>query len=38
MDQNIIRAILGLVQAILLLGVFVVIMLKGRDIKGASRR
>jgi len=38
MDQNIIRAILGLVQAILLLGVFVVIMLKGRDIEGACRR
>jgi UDP-GlcNAc:undecaprenyl-phosphate GlcNAc-1-phosphate transferase len=31
MDQNIIRALLGLVQALLVLGVFVVLMLKGRE-------
>lgn len=32
MDQRVIQALLGLGQAILLLGVFVVIMLKGRDL------
>lgn len=31
MDQNIVRAMLGLTQALLVLGVFVVLMLKGRE-------
>lgn len=31
MDQNIVRAMLGLFQALLVLGVFVVLMLKGRE-------
>jgi UDP-GlcNAc:undecaprenyl-phosphate GlcNAc-1-phosphate transferase len=33
MDQNIVRAMLGLFQALLVLGVFVVLMLKGREIQ-----
>jgi UDP-GlcNAc:undecaprenyl-phosphate GlcNAc-1-phosphate transferase len=38
MDQNIIRALLGLVQALLVLGVFVVLMLKGRESDDAGQR
>jgi UDP-GlcNAc:undecaprenyl-phosphate GlcNAc-1-phosphate transferase len=37
MDQNMIRAMLGLVQALLVLGVFVVLMLKGREMEGPSK-
>jgi hypothetical protein len=38
MDQNIIRALLGLAQALLVLGVFVVLMLKGRESDDAGQR
>jgi UDP-GlcNAc:undecaprenyl-phosphate GlcNAc-1-phosphate transferase len=38
MDQNIIRALLGLVQALLVLGVFVVLMLKGRELDDSFER
>ena len=38
MDQNIIQALLGLVQALLVLCVFVVLMLKGRETEDVCRR
>lgn len=38
MDQNLIRALLGLAQAILVLGVFVVLMLKGRENNDSVQR